>query len=246
MELTSDTLAILTVGIFVVAVLYSCVGQAGASGYIAVMSLMAISPTVIKPMSLVLSIVVASLGTYQFSTAGHFSWRLFWPFAVLAVPMAFVGGYVSLPARPFNITVGLVLLYSAVMFIERNPKESVRGDPPIPIAIAIGGALGLLSGLTGTGGGLFLTPLLLFCGWATTKKAAGVSSLFILVNSFAGLMGNLSSTRHVPAFALILVVAAGIGGLIGSYLGSRRFQPIVITRVLATVLILAGTKLILT
>jgi hypothetical protein len=236
----------LTVGIFVVAVLYSCVGHAGASGYIAVMSLVGVATSAIKPTSLVLNILVATIGTYQFYRAGHFSWRLFWPFAVLSVPMAFVGGYLSLPARPFKIAVGIVLLYSALMFFVKRPKEEITSEPRRGVALGCGAAIGLLSGLTGTGGGIFLTPLLLFRRWATTKAAAGMSSLFILVNSAAALGGNLSGTRQFPVFAFVLVVAAGIGGAIGSYLGSKRFQPVAITRALAVVLLLAGAKLILT
>ncbi len=246
MELSPESLAVLTLGIFVVAVLYSSVGHAGASGYIAVMSLMSIPIQAVKPTSLVLNILVATIGTAQFYRAGHFSWRLFWPFAVLSVPMAFLGGYLNLPVRPFKIAVGCVLLYSALMFIVKKPQDDVRREPGKLTAISLGGVIGLLSGLTGTGGGIFLTPLLLLCRWATTKQAAAVSVLFILINSIAGLAGNLSSTRQFPAFALVLVVAAGVGGTVGSYLGSQRLPPAMIRRALAAVLILAGAKLILT
>lgn len=246
MDIPPETLAVLTAGIFVVAVLYSCVGHAGASGYIAVMSLVGIAPTVIKPLSLVLNILVATIGAIQFYRAGHFNWRLYWPFAVLDVPMAFMGGFTNLPARPFKIVVGCVLLYSALMLILQRPQDDCGRKPHPFVAVTLGGVIGLLSGLTGTGGGIFLTPLLLSCRWATTKTAAGVSALFILINSIAGLAGNLSSTRQFPAFAFVLVAAAGLGGLVGSYLGSRQFQPVMITRALAAVLILAGVKLILT
>lgn len=246
MELAADVLVMLTVGIFVVAILYSSVGHAGASGYIAVMSLLGVATSAIKPTSLVLNILVATIGTIQFYRAGHFSWRLFWPFAILSVPMAFVGGYLNLPARPFKIAVGVVLLYSAVMFFVKRPKEQAVSEPNRGTALGCGAVIGLLAGLTGTGGGIFLTPLLLFRGWATAKTSAGVSALFILMNSASALAGNLSSTRQFPVFAFVLVVAAGIGGTIGSHLGSKRFQPVAITRALAVVLLLAGAKLILT
>lgn len=240
-----ESLALLTTGVFVIAFLYSSVGHAGASGYIAVMTLFSMAPATIKPIALSLNILVASIGTYQFWRAGHFSWQLFWPFALLAMPLAFLGGYLNLPAPIFKVMVGLVLLYSAARFLLRPPTEQDTRAPRIPVALFTGGAIGLFAGLTGTGGGIFLTPLLLFMHWAKTKSAAAVSALFILVNSIAGLLGNLASTRHFPAFALVLVVAAGAGGTLGAYCGSRRFDPLLIKRFLAAVLLIAGTKLIL-
>lgn len=244
--MTPDQLLILAIGVLVVAFLYSSVGHAGASGYIAVMSLLSLAPEVIKPTALTLNILVASIGTFQFWRAGYFSWRLFWPFALLAVPMAFVGGYLNLPAQVFKIVVGMILLYSAVRFLIPAPAEHEPREPPHAVALASGGFIGLLAGLTGTGGGIFLTPLLLLAGWARVKTAAAVSALFILCNSIAGLLGNVGSTKQFPTFALVLVAAAAIGGTVGSYLGSRRFDPSVIKRLLAVVLVIAGSKLILT
>ena len=244
--MTAEYLIPLTFAVFMVALLYSSVGHAGASGYIAVMSLFGLAPAVIKPTALTLNIVVAVIGTWQFWRAGHFSWRLFWPFALLSVPLAFVGGYINLPTHVFKILVGIVLLFSAVYFFVLAPRSDKAQEPSRAIAIPIGAGLGLLSGLTGTGGGIFLTPLMLFMRWATVKRTAAVSALFILVNSIAGLAGNVSSTRNFPGFALVLVVAVILGGSAGSYLGSRRFDPVVIKRLLALVLLIAGCKLILT
>jgi uncharacterized protein len=242
----ADQLLLLTLGILTIAILYSSVGHAGASGYIAVMSLFSLAPEVIKPTALVLNIVVASIGTWQFWRAGHFSWKLFWPFAVLSIPMAFLGGYVALPTRAFKIIVGVVLLFSAVRFLLPSPSAEEARDPPRPAAMATGAGLGLLAGLTGTGGGIFLTPLLLLMHWARTKAAAAVSALFILVNSVSGLLGSFSSTKNLPSFALLLALAVVIGGTLGSYLGSRRLQHQTIKRCLAFVLLIAGGKLILT
>jgi len=240
-----DHLPLLAVAVLLVALLYSSVGHAGASGYIAVMSLFALAPAVIKPTALVLNILVASIGAWQFWRAGHFSWRLFWPFAVLAVPLAFVGGYVNLPTHAFKMLVGVVLLFSAMRFLVRPSADEVVQEPSRPLAVSLGAGLGLLAGLTGTGGGIFLTPLLLHLRWARTKTAAAVSALFILVNSAAGLLGNVASTRQFPAFALVLAAAAVVGGSVGSYWGSRHLQPAVIKRCLAVVLLIAGTKLLL-
>lgn len=241
-----DQLPLLAGAVFAVAFLYSCVGHAGASGYIAVMSLFGLAPEFIKPTALTLNILVASLGTWQFWRAGHFSWSLFWPFAALAVPLAFVGGYVNLPTHVFKVLVGLVLLFSAGRLLVNPPDDVAAREPAKSVALPLGAGLGLLSGLTGTGGGIFLTPLLLLMGWARTKQAAAVSALFILVNSAAGLLGNLSSTRRPPSFAAVLAAAALLGGGAGSYLGSRRFEPTTIKRILAVVLAIAGAKLILT
>lgn len=241
-----EHLELLAVAILVVAFLYSCVGHAGASGYIAVMTLFGLAAPDIKSAALVLNILVASIGTWQFWRAGHFSWGLFWPFAVLAVPMAFVGGYVNLPTHVFKVLVGAVLLLSAGRFLLKPAEDTVVREPTRPVALGLGVGLGLMAGLTGTGGGIFLTPLLLINRWARAKAAAAVSAMFILVNSTAGLLGNLSSTKRYPAFALVLAAAAVIGGTAGSYLGSRRFNHVVIKRLLAVVLLIAGAKLILT
>ncbi|MEK6407170.1 MAG: sulfite exporter TauE/SafE family protein [Acidobacteriota bacterium] len=239
-----DHVLLICVAILVVAFLYSSVGHAGASGYIAVMTLFGLAPPVIKPAALVLNILVASLTAWQFWKAGHFSWRLFWPFAVLSAPFAFLGGYVNLPTQAFKILVGLVLLYSAARFLIETGRDHEPTEPSRPIAISVGAGLGLLSGLTGTGGGIFLTPLVIFMRWARTKTASAVSALFILVNSISGLLGNISSTKQLPFFALPMAVAAVAGGAAGSYLGSRQFSPGFIKKLLAIVLTIAGVKLI--
>jgi uncharacterized protein len=238
-----EALPWLALCVFVVALLYSSVGHAGASGYLAVMSLFGVAPELMKPTALALNILVATIGSVQFARAGHFSWRLFWPFALLAVPLAFLGGAVPLPASAFKLLVGFVLVFSAVRFaLEPRDAEALR-LPALPIAIASGGALGLLAGLTGTGGGVFLTPLLLLARWANAKNAAAVSALFILANSSAGLAGNLSRGSAFPKPALALLAAVALGGAIGSQLGSRRLPATAIKRLLALVLLTAGGKL---
>lgn len=236
---------LLSIAVFAIAVLYSSVGHAGGSGYIAVMSLFSVAPAAIKPTALTLNILVASIATFQFWRMGYFSWQTFWPFVVLSVPLAFVGGYVNLPADVFEALVGAILLVAGVRIMLRPPAERASGGLPLIPALLWGGGIGLLAGLTGTGGGIFLTPLLLFMGWATARTAAAVSALFILLNSVAGLVGTVSGTQSYPGFAFALVGAAGAGGLIGSYMGSRRLNPILIKRFLAVVLLIAGLKLVL-
>src|SRR5688500_16595949 len=162
-----DLAWVLAPAILVVAVLYASVGHAGASGYIAVMALAGVAPSVIRPNALLLNIAVALIATWQFSRAGYFSWRRLWPFALLAVPASFLGGYLDVPTAVFKILVGLVLLGSAVRLVA-TPRNPTREPAQVPIAIGLvcGAFLGLLAGLTGTGGGIFLTPLLVIAGWA--------------------------------------------------------------------------------
>lgn len=237
-------LALIALALGVVAFLYSSVGHAGASGYIAVMTLCGFAPAEIKPTALVLNILVASITTVQFGRAGHFSWRLFWPFAVLSVPAASLGGYLKLPTSLFHALLGVVLLFSAARLFFR------QGDPPVVtppgrwMSFRVGAYIGLFSGLTGTGGGIFLTPLLLFCRWAHTRQAAATTAPFILVNSIAGLMGHFSSGQAVPSFAWGFAVAVIVGGTVGSHLGSARFPVRVIQMLLATTLAIASYKLL--
>jgi len=238
-------LLLLCLAILVIAFLYSSVGHAGASGYIAVMALFGLAPSVIKPSALILNILVASIASWQFWKAGYFSWNLFLPFAITSVPFAFIGGYVSLPAQVFKIIVGVVLLYSAFRFSVTPKAEEEPRAPEKTTAFSVGAGLGFLSGLTGVGGGIFLTPLLILMKWAKTKNAAAVSALFILVNSISGLAGNIASARELPAFTVPLALSAVAGGTAGSYLGSRRFSTDVIKKLLAVVLLIAGVKLIL-
>lgn len=226
--------------------LYSSVGHAGASGYIAVMSLLSLAPEVIKPTALSLNILVGSIATWQFYRAGHFSWSLFWPFAALAVPCAFIGGQLNLPTHLFKMLLGLVLLYSALRFFVQSKQTMEIKAPPRYQALAAGAGIGFLSGLTGTGGGIFLTPLLLFMGWADAKRAASVSALFVLLNSISGLAGNFSATKALPEFIMPLLLAAALGGVIGAHFGSRRIAPESIKKLLAVVLLIAGLKLLLT
>lgn len=229
------------------AALYASVGHAGASGYLAVMGLFSFAPAVMKPTALALNILVALVASLQFFRAGLFSWKLFWPFAVASIPAAFVGGAVMLPVRGYKVLVGLVLLYAAVwMFRSARQTHSTPGNPPaLGIAIPVGFVIGLLSGLTGVGGGIFLSPLLLYLGWADMRSTSGVAAPFILVNSVAGLLGHFSSIAQVPAGIPVWGAAVLIGGWIGAAYGSRRAPTAVLRQLLSLVLVIAGIKLIM-
>ena len=238
----------LTLLIFVAALLYSSVGHAGASGYLAAMALFSLAPDVMKPTALVLNLVVATVGTIRFASAGHFEWKIFWPLAALSMPMAFLGGMTKLPISTYKIILGCVLLFAAWRLVVKPATQSSAGLKPVavPRALIFGAVIGLLSGLTGVGGGIFLSPLLLFLGWADVKKTAGISVAFILVNSAAGLLGHLASVRNVPHEIVWWAPAALLGGIIGAELGSRRLEPVTMRRLLSVVLIVAGVKMLLT
>jgi uncharacterized membrane protein YfcA len=232
--------------IFIAALLYSAVGHAGASGYLAVMAFLGTPPAAMRPTALLLNLLVATIGTVQFARAGFFRWSLFWPFALGSIPAAYLGGRLSLPGTTYRVVVGVVLVLSAArFFITLRAADRVKRQVPIPAALLIGAVLGLLAGLTGVGGGIFLSPVLLLAGWADLRTTAATSVAFILANSAAGLLGQhaaLATIRDVPpAWA----AAAILGGVVGSWLGSRRLPNAGLRAVLGAVLLAAGCKLIL-
>jgi len=226
--------------------LYSSVGHAGASGYLAAMALVGVTPAVMRPTALILNILVALIATGKFYRAGCFSWPLFWPFAVASIPLAYLGGSLSLPGTLYKQVVGLILLCAAYQLVRTasaaTPTKSQAFS--LPLALLAGAGIGLLSGLTGTGGGIFLSPLLLFLGWAETKQSSGVSAAFILVNSIAGILGLLSKAVVLPSALPVWATAAVVGGLMGAEYGSRRLATPTLRRLLALVLVIAGGKLI--
>lgn len=235
----------IVLALFVVAVLYSSVGHGGASGYLAVMAFLAVVPEVTRPTALVLNLFVASIAAFQFYRAGFFSWNLFWPFAITSIPFAFIGGMIKLPTNVYKTVLGLVLLFAAFRLAWQFASDSKEVHPPkLWMALIIGAPIGLLSGLVGVGGGIFLTPVLLLMNWSETKTAAGISALFILVNSASGLAGNYEQVRALPNDVWFWIAAAVAGGLIGSLLGAKRFDSLTLRRVLAAVLLFAAVKLI--
>ncbi len=240
-------IALLTGLLFVAAVLYSSVGHAGASAYLAAMALFGVAPAIMKPTALVLNLVVATAGTIQFARAGHFEWKRFWPFAIASIPMALLGARIPLSEAYYRILLGLVLLFTAVRFAwpGANRDDLPTKLPHGAIAFVVGAFIGLLAGLTGTGGGIFLTPFLLLFRWAPAKPAAATSVAFILVNSFAGLIGLfLGAAPQLPAAIPIWGVAVLGGGLLGSTLGSRFWPGAVLRKLLAAVLLIASLKLL--
>ena len=237
-------LILLGLSFFMVATLYSITGHGGASGYIAVMVLLGLSPQEIKPLALGLNVVVASIATILFYRAGHFKGETFWPFVAGSIPLAMLGGYLDLPIHWFNLAMGGVLLLSAFRLAIRDNGEEGLRRPALGVAVISGGCIGLVSGLIGIGGGVLLTPLLLISGWANAKQAAAVSAPFILLNSISGLIGiGMHSSQSIPEHLVLASAFVLVGGVLGSFLGSRTLPMRMIPKVLSAVLVIAGLKL---
>lgn len=229
---------------FLGAILYTSVGHAGASAYLALMALFGLPPAVMRPTALVLNILVASFASVRYARAGLFNWRTLWPFLIGAVPFAFLGGAIKLPGDFYKPVVGIVLWIAAARLLWPSEIRAIADphDPPIYVAVLCGAGIGLLSGLTGTGGGIFLSPLLLFFGWSNPKIASGVAAAFILCNSVAGLGGNLASVQSLPANLPVYAGSVLAGALVGTTLGIRFDSPAIL-KALGLVLVIAGFKL---
>ena len=243
--------ALVAFSILAASTLYSSVGQAGGSGYLAVMAFVGLPPEQMRPTALTLNVLVAGIGTLRFAQAGSLAWSALWPFLLGSIPMAFAGGLVQLPREVYNPVIGGILIVAAWPLLRRKPSGGVAAGaarPGVPLlpAIGAGAATGLLAGLTGMGGGAFLSPLLLLAGWATPRQMAGISTGFILLNSLAALAGTVAGTWRLPDEVVVWGAAAVVGGLIGAELGSRHLSDTALRRLLAAVLIAAGAKLILT
>jgi uncharacterized protein len=228
------------------AILYSSVGHAGASAYLAAMALVGVSQAAMRPTALVLNLFVASIVIARFWRAGHLPWRQLAPLAIGSVPMAFVGGSIDLPGEVYRPLVAAVLLAGAARLATATPPTGDDERPGVPWVpgIAAGAVVGLVAGLTGTGGGVFLTPLLVLAAWTATRDAAGLSGAFILVNSLSGLAGLLIGGFSLPPAMPLWVAAVVVGGLIGSWVGATRFSILNLRRALAVVLVVAAAKLV--
>ncbi len=228
------------------AILYSSVGHGGASGYLAVMALFGLDPAIMKPAALTMNIFVTALLLVRLVPAGHFNWRLFTPFIVTSIPLAFVGGAVTLDTGAYRLIVGIALLIATWrMLVAARDEHGIR-MPPTWVALLVGGLLGFVSGLTGVGGGIFLSPILLMFNWATMRGSAAIAAAFILVNSIAGIAGYASMTEEWPEGIPMLVAAALAGALVGSELCVRRLAPNQLRKALAAVLAIAGIKMLAT
>ena len=233
--------------IFLAALLFSSVGHGGASAYLAAFALIGMAPESMRPAALSLNVLVASIALYKFYRVRAFNWHLFWPVAVTSIPSAFIGGQLTLPNHTYKFIVGLCLIYASwTIFGQANKRDEIDVKPVAkPILFTAGAILGLLAGATGIGGGIFLSPILLFFSWAKTKVISGVAAAFILVNSTSGLFGVLFKSPTLPTGLGYWAVAAMLGGWIGAEFGSKRLANPTIRKLLAVVLVFAGSKMLL-
>jgi uncharacterized membrane protein YfcA len=238
-------LASLAALVLAAAVLYSSVGHAGASAYLAAMALFGVTPAASKPAALVMNVAVATVVTLRFGAEGLVPWRRLAPLVLGSVPAAFVGGLVALPSSLHRVVLGALLAFAGLRLLWAGPREIPRHRPPAAFAlVALGVAIGLFAGLTGVGGGIFLSPLLLFAGWEDTRHAAGASAAFILANWVAGLAGHWSAGRLVPHGTVVLTLLALAGGFVGSWVGAKKLAPPQLKRLLGLVLLVAAAKLV--
>lgn len=230
--------------IFIIAALYSTVGHGGASGYLAIMAIFAVSPENMRASALILNLFVSAISFYSFYRGGFFRFRLLWPFILLSIPMSFIGARVEIDPSAYRIILGIFLIL-AVFRMLFSVKASIFISPlNVPLALVLGAALGFFSGLIGIGGGIILSPILLLFRWATIKETAAVSAIFILLNSASGITGLASSGGLNPVNEIYLMIAAGItGGLAGSWLGKAKLTPVKLTYMLTGVLLFASIKL---
>jgi uncharacterized membrane protein YfcA len=237
--------AVLAVLILLAAALYASVGHGGASGYLAAMALVGLAPAVMRPTALALNVLVALIGTAAFQRAGRIPWRLLVPLLAASVPAAFAGGALQLPAGLYRKLLGVVLLLAAWRLLRRDREPEAPRPPRAATLLAWGALIGLVAGLTGVGGGIFLSPLLVLRRWSTVREAAGAAAPFILVNSLGGIAGLVAAGGAIPAPAPLWAAAAAVGGSLGAWYGSRRSTPLALLRLLAVVLVVAALKMLL-
>ncbi len=232
--------------IFSIAFLYSSIGHGGASGYLALMALFNINHTEMRSSALLLNIFVSGIAFIQFYRSGNFRVKLFFPFIILSVPLAFTGANINLDARVYKIILGICLAVAAFRIIGILGKKNVTDKKQIKFfpALLIGGAIGFISGIIGIGGGILLSPILILLLWADLKEAAAISSIFIFINSIAGLTGIIYNGAVFSDQIVFWILAAITGGLMGAYFGSRVMNNLILRYLLFSVLIFASVKLI--
>ena len=245
--MTTETIIVAAFLFLIIAVLYSSVGHAGSSGYLAIMALLSFAPETIKPTSLILNIIVASIASYKYIKSNYFDRKIFLILIATSLPAAFIGGYLTISPKYFKLIAGLFLILAAGLLIIREyskNNDSKIVKMPVPWGLTIGLIIGIISGLIGVGGGIFLSPIIIMANWTSVKNASGIAALFILVNSISGLAGHLTAINQVDYNIIYWIIAVIIGGLTGSYLGTAKLQNKIIIACLFLVLMTAGLKFV--
>jgi uncharacterized membrane protein YfcA len=233
--------------LFIVAFLYAAVGHGGASGYLALMAVFGMLPEIMKPTALLLNLFVSLSAFLLFYKEGHFKWKIFLPFALASIPFSFLGGMISLDASIYKKILGILLLIPVVRLAALPNKDmNDLKQSTLFLSLLIGACIGFLSGLIGIGGGIILSPVLLLLAWTNQKQTAAISALFIFVNSLSGLAGQLTKGINFQSEMFVLVGVAFAGGSVGAWFGARKFNQNILKYLLATVLLMASVKLLLT
>ena len=244
-----ESFALLLLLLAIIAFLYSSVGHGGASGYLAVMTLLGVAPLMMKPSALIMNLAVSLFSFIGFQRAGFFRMKLFLPFALASIPMAFLGGTMTLSDSIYKKILAVCIILSIIRLLYQFNRNNEPNRPiPVWAGVLSGGIIGLISGMIGIGGGIILSPLMLLMRWASLKEIAAVSALFIFVNSLAGLYGQMTKAGgiHLTDNLQWAVLATIIGGLFGSYFGSQKFNVPTLRYLLAVGLMIASVKLIFT
>ena len=236
----------LLLSVLVASILYSSVGHGGASGYLAAMALFGVDPEVMRPAALVMNIFVTFLVLYKSRIQSQVNWHLLKALIIVSIPFAYLGGAFTLETQYYKYLLGVALLFAAWKLFLCNPIEGPLKTIKTWNVVIVGGALGFASGLTGIGGGIFLSPLLLLSGWTSVQGSIPIVATFVLVNSASGLFGYLVIGNHLPDNALTLVIIAIVGAIIGTELAFRRLSGSGLRAVLGVVLVVAGSKMLLT
>ena len=245
--------ALIALALLVVATLYSSVGHGGASGYLAVLSLTVYAsndPAWLKQHAWSLNLLVAGMAFFAYKKGGFFDSKLAIPFIVASIPAALIGGYMRINDDIYDTLLSITLVFAAWKLYTTKSRESedlFSNPPSVHIALFVGAIIGLLSGIIGVGGGIFLSPIILLFGWSDPKTTAGIAAVFIWVNSAAGLIGSSISGQNVIDFDVLIpfAIAVLIGGYLGSKFGSEKFSQKTVRNTLVSVMLIAAIRQIL-
>ncbi len=245
MDYSISTIVLISVLLFFVSILYSSVGHGGASGYLAILSFFSFSPNEMATTALILNILVSGIAFYFYMKAGYFSFKLTLPFTLTSIPAAFIGGVLHISNEIYYLLLAIALIFAAIRMVMPSNEKDIKSNiklPKYPITLTSGASIGLLSGIIGVGGGIFLSPIMILMRWAGTKETSATAAFFILVNSIAGLAGRYTHNDIRIEVLLPFIIVALIGGCIGSYMGAHKFSSLALRKILSVVLLIAAIK----
>ena len=236
--------SVFPLAILIIAFFYASVGHGGATGYLALMALYGFAPEIMRPSALLLNLLVSLIAFTHYYSKGFFRWKLLLPFALASFPMAYLGSWLHVNPLVYKILLGIALFFSAVRLVVRFNEHGDMHKLNLADALGWGAGIGLLSGIIGIGGGVFLSPLLLIKRWAGVKETAAISSAFIFINSFSGSLANLPGIINLSYQNYTSIGMAFVGAMAGAWFGSRKFSPVALRYTLSALLLIVSLKLI--